>query len=828
MSHYQTHHRSTSTLPSRFVLRPMVLAAHLAMVGGVVIGTSWGNQAHAQQAAPASGSQASSATSPRHYDIPAGPLNTVLVRFLSESGVLLSGSTELARGKNSPGVKGSYTPRAALAELLTGTGLEAKADAQGYYALRTAVVVSAPSSTISAPNAGVTTLAEVKVTAERADGLPAPYAGGQVARGGQLGMLGNTDLMDAPFNITSYTAGLIENQQARSVGDVLANDPSVRSASTAASPGEYLLIRGFAATEDSIAFNGLAGMGPNNRSSTEMVERVEVLKGPSAAISGMVPDGSVGGSVMLVPKRATDEPLTRIGLDYGTRSQLGTRVDLGRRFGENNAWGIRVNGVLRDGEGYVQGRDQRTGLGSVALDYRGERLRVALDAYEQSDKRDGQDYFVVFAGAPSAVPDASKPMTRGDWAKARDSMLMARVEYDLSSQITAFAAFGKRRYRSEWLRAMARDTDQSGTGTTRAYRERFNGDLSSAEAGLRARVNTGAISHRIALTATDFKRTNYYAALDGKYVSSNIFDPVVITDPGDPGQPPKIMRNQLKSVALADTLGLWDERLLLTLGLRRQQVSTVGGWSGWNSSAPTKESATSPIVALVFEPTPSVSLYANYVQGLTQGPVAPTYLGLDNAGEVFPPYKSQQYELGVKGEWNGLGSSLSLFQIAQPNSLIVGNRFTMDGEQRNWGVEWNFYGTPAKGVRVLGGLSLMNARVTKADGETQGKRAYSIPRAQLNLGGEWDVPGVNGLTLSGRVLYTGSLYIDSANLYSIPAWTRWDVGARYTTRIGGKTVVLRANIENLAGKSYWTGSYVSGYTSRGAPRTLLLSAAMDF
>ncbi|WP_406625342.1 STN domain-containing protein [Acidovorax sp. SDU_ACID1] len=151
MSRHQTHHRSTSAQPLRFVLRLMVLAVHLAMVGGIVFGAGWADQAHAQQAAPAAGGQAGATTGQRTYDIPAGPLNTVLVRFLAESGVLLSGSTELARGKNSPGVKGRYTPRTALAALLAGTGLEAKADAQGYYELRTAAVVSAPSTSADPP-----------------------------------------------------------------------------------------------------------------------------------------------------------------------------------------------------------------------------------------------------------------------------------------------------------------------------------------------------------------------------------------------------------------------------------------------------------------------------------------------------------------------------------------------------------------------------------------------------------------------------------------------------------------------------------------------------
>ena len=439
----------------------------------------------------------------RSFDVPAGTLDQALSRLGRQAGAQIAVNAELTAGLTSQGVSGSYTVLDALQRLLAGTGLEAVRDASGEYTLRKAVPRPAREAIPPQAQNREAVLPTVKVTAqaERANGLPKAYAGGQVARGARLGVLGNTDIMDTPFNITSYTAELIENQQARSVGDVLVNDPSVRSAATAGAPGEYLLIRGFPSIEDSIFFNGLAGMAPNNRSSVEMVERVEVLKGPSAAISGMVPDGSVGGSVMLVPKRAADEPLTRIGLDYATRSQLGTRVDIGRRFGENKAWGIRVNGVLRNGEGYVQSQDQRTGLASVALDYRGERLRMALDAYDQKDKRDGaSDYFFGFSSQPSAVPDASRPITLGSTAQARDRMLMARVEYDLTSQVTAFAAFGKRSYHSDFIRAVPWSVDQSGNYTAAPMRERFNGDLSSAEMGLRAQVNTGAISHRIALT----------------------------------------------------------------------------------------------------------------------------------------------------------------------------------------------------------------------------------------------------------------------------------------------------------------------------------------
>ncbi len=60
--------------------------------------------------------------------------------------------------------------------------------------------------------------------------LPPAYAGGQVATGGRAGILGNMDSLDTPFSSTNYTAELMLNQQAKSVADVLLNDPNVRVA----------------------------------------------------------------------------------------------------------------------------------------------------------------------------------------------------------------------------------------------------------------------------------------------------------------------------------------------------------------------------------------------------------------------------------------------------------------------------------------------------------------------------------------------------------------------------------------------------------------------
>ncbi|KDB97117.1 ABC transporter, ATP-binding domain protein, partial [Bordetella bronchiseptica D993] len=98
-------------------------------------------------------------------------------------------------------------------------------------------------------------------------------------------------------------------------------------------------------------------------------------------------------------------------------------------------------------------------------------------------------------------------------------------------------------------------------------------------------------------------------------------------------------------------------------------------------------------------------------------------------------------------------------------------------------------------VRVLGGLTWLDAKqLSTGNAATDGKRVIGVPRFQANLGVEWDIPGVQGLTVDGRVVYTGSSYADAANTLEVPGWTRLDAGLRYMTDIGGHLVTWRARV----------------------------------
>src|SRR5690606_5147554 len=291
-----------------------------------------------------------------------------------------------------------------------------------------------------------TTMQAITVTgsAPLNNATPPAFTGGLVARGGQAGVLGNMDYMDMPFTQTSYTAKLIENQQARTLGEVLKNDPSVQTGLGYGNQAESFVIRGLPQYNDDLSFNGLYGILPRRVLPTEMIERVEVFKGASAFLNGAAPGGSsLGGVINVQPKRAQDDPLTRFTLDYTSRGQVGGGVDIGRRWGEDGRYGIRVNAAHRDGETEVRDSDVRTTIGAIGLDFRGEKLRASLDAGYQRVRFDGARPNVNLIGPVPDAPDTDvnygQPWT---YSTLESTFGAARLEYDLAPAWTTYAAVG--------------------------------------------------------------------------------------------------------------------------------------------------------------------------------------------------------------------------------------------------------------------------------------------------------------------------------------------------------------------------------------------------
>lgn len=721
-------------------------------------------------------------------------------------------------------------------------------------ALPYTVIVHAQSATPT--DGSVVSMDAIKVEASAdasAGGLAQPYAGGQVARGGRVGLLGTQDIMSTPFSITSYTNELIQDRQARSVGDVLQNDPGVRVARGFGNFQESYFIRGFILSSDDVAYNGLYSLLPRQYIATELFERVEVLRGASTFLTGASPGGDgIGGTVNLVPKRAPNDPLTRFTTGFSSGGQFSVSTDIARRFGPGDSTGIRLNVANRSGDTAIDDEHSRTSLVSLGLDWRSADTRLSADIGWQENKLKRARPNVTLRGVTSVpdAPDASSNFAQPwSYSNERDVFGTVRAEHDFSDKLTGWAAFGMRR--SDEANSLANVTVTNGsTGDGNFYRfdNTRKDSVNTGELGLRAKVRTGPVGHEFVASASffDLKKKNAYVMDYLNTFQTNLYNPTTYSRPAfsagalvgnDLDDPALQGRTRLSSYALGDTMSFLDDKVLLTLGIRHQRLSSRSyAYNTGTENGAYDASRNSPAAGIVFKVTPSVSLYANYIEALVAGDTAPLNANgkpVPNGGESLQPYVSKQKEVGVKYDGGGLGAGLALFSTDKPRAAYdASNRFTASGKDRHQGIELTVFGEPIDRVRVLGGLTFLDAK-QRSTGNTaiDGNRVIGVPCFQANLGAEWDIPGVQGLAVDGRVVYTGASYADDANTLKVPGWTRFDAGLRYMMDVDGHVVTLRARVENIANRNYWAsvGGYPgNGYLVLGGPRTFSLSASMDF
>lgn len=704
------------------------------------------------------------------------------------------------------------------------------------------------------------TLEAVEVTASAdasAEGLTKPYAGGQVARGGRVGLLGNQDVMDTPFSSTAYTSQLIQDQQAKSVADVLLNDPTVRSARGFGNFQELYVIRGFPVPSDDMTYNGLYGVLPRQYVAAELIERIEVLRGANAFLNGgtgAVSGFGIGGTVNVLPKRAGNDPLNQItaGIDNGGHALLAT--DISRRFGPDQSTGLRINAARRDGSGTIKREDRELSLLTIGADFRGRGVRLSADAGFQDHRINAPRPSVTPNGGIPVAPDASSNFAQPwTFAKERSTFATARAEFDLSDATTAWVAVGLRNGNEENRLANPSSTL---AGVTNAYRfDNIRKDqVQTGELGLRHQFTSGDVKHTVvaSLSSYQLKSRNAYQAsnwdVNGNWtfvgdVNGNLYNfapalmPAIVNSSGNYAAPLVTERLNSSSFALADTMSFAEDRLRLTVGARHQSLdNTTYNYNTGAVATTYDKSRLTPMAGVVYRLKQEVSVYANYIEGLTKGDTAGNGRNNQpstNSGQSLAPYVAKQTEVGVKYDSNGMGAGLALFSTEKPFGIYdATNTFVPGGEQRNQGVELSLFGEATRGVRLLGGLTLLDAKITASqDGTLNGKRAIGVPRQMLNLGIDADVPGVQGMAVNARVVYTDSQHADTNNTLSIPSWTRVDVGARYITEVNKQPVTFRARIDNLFDRNYWasTGGYPgAGYLVLGAPRTLTVSATVDF
>ena len=465
----------------------------LAAIALATIGVFVAAQASAQSPAIEPAPLEAQAGRTTTFDIPSQPLAQALTAFGQQAGLQIAVNAAAVSGKTSIAVSGAMTAEQALQRLLAGTGVSYR------FTSPNAVTVSGGPDTGSAVQLDPVRVQANAPPPQAEIGNPLPvYAGGNVARGGRVGELGNRDYMDTPFSTTTYTEKYIERNQARTLVDAVNDDPTIRPLYAQGAYDDRMQIRGFLLGTGDMSFNGLYGVTPIFNVDLAGIDRIEVFRGPSAMLSGMAPNGAIGGTINFAPKRATVAPITQLTARYASNGQFGGNIDFGRRFGPDDSAGLRLNAAFMSGNTSVSNQTDTLLNLTAGFDFRGENTRIDADIGYTNRNITGTQGG-TFLGAGLQLPPA--PNAQNNYYPSwlfkfvTETYGMLRFEHDFTPDITAYAKVGGRRTNGAFALAFPTITNSSGAITAAPNNNLNFNEAVSADTGVRTRFATGALKH---------------------------------------------------------------------------------------------------------------------------------------------------------------------------------------------------------------------------------------------------------------------------------------------------------------------------------------------
>jgi iron complex outermembrane receptor protein len=699
---------------------------------------------------------------------------------------------------------------------------------------------TAASSTDNAKSTKDTVLPEVVVfgTTEK---KTAPKEGsaesGYQNENNTVGPLGNATVLDTPYSINSTSGELIENREVHTEYDALQTNPTVSNlmVGTGYSSMTRVMVRGFAAADAGNLRDGLVDRSFTNNP-LENVEKIEVLNGPSSFLYGFV---DVGGTVNYISKQPTEKPY--FALSYGLYDGAVNFIhaDVGGPIpGTNRKLLTRINGYREQGNTFIDGGSQwRTLLSETTTWKLRTDTELKSDTYFQDLSLHG---LTTYFNAPSNdwidnnlnVPSASLYDVTKQYGqyyslnRTRKTLVGLALNSKLTKSLSMRSAY---RYGKMWRDYNFIDAvlvDNAGN-----YIEKYDDTLRQDEEThadyllFDGSAHTGQVHHDIT-----FGMTNYYyrytRGVDNWVVlgKSNITSPVRYAQPSvNVGSNSQLDNEPNRNVVLGDRI----QAGLHILGLVGVNYSSMQDkeWAASGGNSYSGQHAFTPTLALTYKPTSNTSIYISYIEALQEGGTAPDTAA--NANKILPPSVSSQYEIGSKAELSKTQLTLALFRINAVNQYTDprDNVYKQDGLEVHQGIELTDTGKITNRLTATGGLSLMRARVERARSNTsiENKIPVNIPEQQVRAYFEYRLPGIETLTPSFDINYSGRRPVDSTDVHFFDGATTFDTGLRYEPKLAGHKLSLNINVTNVGNKHYWSYYRSGDGLQLGEPRIVAFS-----
>lgn len=626
-----------------------------------------------------------------------------------------------------------------------------------------------------------------------------------------------TPLLDAPQSISTVSSQVLEEQQAKTLQDVLKNVPGITFMSGEGNLGwgDMFSIRGFSA-EQSISIDGIRDAGLSSRTDIFNLEQAEVYLGTGSVESGV---SAVGGGVNLVSKEAKLGSFYNLSGTIGTDNYKSVKADLNKQLGDSTA--LRLN-LMRHHNGVAERNvteyDRWGVAGSLALGL-GTPTRFTLNFLHQDDDNIPDGGVPIQRGTGGQrMPNVSRDAWYGDanlyTEKTTNDLVTFKFEHDISDRLSVSNI--SRWQQTDRISVLSPARLSTAAGTSYGYGSAGNlisspngGVLSyddyiilsnpdpiarlrgndyglskryeiiANQTNLSAKFDTAGVSHTLATglevyeeTYGDLQRTIKAPSVNPTFnlaQNSGVDMQGVDTVKGATGSKSSVSN---VGVYVNDSIAL-TEKWLLQAGVRYDRYKVTQRASSAAREFSTNNGVWGGRAGIVYKPVSNGSIYTSYSQA-----AQPSAIGASTNDQIYgaksatdyTPAQSKTYELGTK--WDLANGKVSvtgaIFQTEVSDSWDYGtgtDAVRALPAKRVRGLELSINGEVNKHWSASAGLSVLRSRITK--GANEGLEAKNVPDYALNL---WTTYAVNetlafsyGAQYVGKRRYTDNKYVGGLN-----------------------------------------------------------------
>ncbi|MEM1111029.1 MAG: TonB-dependent siderophore receptor [Pseudomonadota bacterium] len=619
-------------------------------------------------------------------------------------------------------------------------------------------------------------------------------------------------ILETPVSVFLINSELIADQQSFRLDQILQNDASVQKSNNFLGAYSSYQVRGFTLSNssnylrDGRPFFQLASVP------TEILERVEVLKGPSSILYGTV---TPAGLINMVTKRPSEEFTGFVKGTWGSDELAHYHIDVGGSLNSEGTVRGRLNVINERSESFREffsgeAFEVEREIYAAAIDWDiTERTTLMIDGDYTEDDRP-QDIGVIMEDNEIVPALDYDTIWSQNWSQydSEVSNVSARLDHRFSGDWGIKAIVHHQQFqRDRYDNLGVNFNGETGDNIIFVRRRLNRRDYTSYSLDLDGQFTTGSLVHNLLIGAeqTDIE-TDDRENPTQESIRSNVFGPAA-PDPMIPiGNLRFSFDETRKGLFVQDMIEVGDQWRVL-LGLRYDDFDTEFGVE------PYSDDNVTPRLGALYLPRENLSVYASYSESFEpNGPVGGEF---ENAGEELDPTVGEGYEIGAKWElYDGnLLLTGAVFSIDRDGSLLLEpstNIITQRGQQKHEGVELSAQGLIGNNLSLVSSMTYLDAEFVRDDNpELEGNAPAGVSEWSFSLWAEYqfDTEWGRGLSLSAGVFHESDRPVNDANTFDLDEYTRFDIGAKYAFDLAnGHGIIARLTISNVTDEEYFKGS----------------------